>query len=184
MQRVPLVFAAAVLAATSMVPQESLAKPRGMAAARAIQVGVPMRPVARPLARPRVLPVAAHRTHGIHPAMKPHPKTHSVHHPAQAHAAHPRHDIAAHHHPNHRKFRGAVGFGLPFTAGAGVYYGNPELIELPDLTGSIIADVPDEQSPEQLRRVSIRYGTPSICRSERVRVPSPQGARLVTVTRC
>jgi hypothetical protein len=171
MKRAPLALAIAVLTA-AIVPQESMAKPRGMAPARAIHIGVPLRPVVRPFAGPRVMPAAAHRAHAIHPAPKPP-------------AVHPRHHIAAHHHPHHRKFKGAVGFGLPFTAGAGVYYGNPALIaELPDFTGSVVAEVPEEQNPERLRRVSIRYGVPSICRSERVSVPSPQGMRLVTVTRC
>lgn len=158
MKRAPLALAIAVLA---IAPQQSLAKPRGMAPARAIHVAVPLRPVVRPFVGPRIVPA---------PAPRPH-------------AGHPHHRIAAHHHPQ-RKFRGALGFGLPFTAGAGVYYGNPDLIELPEFTGAVVADVPEEQNPERLRRVSIRYGLPSICRSERVSVPSPRGLRLVTVTRC
>ncbi len=172
MKCAPLALAIAVLTAAAIAPQQTMAKPRGMAPVRAIHIGVPLRPVIRPFVGPRVMPASAHRAH-------------VVHHSPQPHAGHRRHHIAAHHHPHHRKFKGAVGFGLPFTAGAGVYYGNPALLtELPDLTGSVVADVPDEQNPEQLRRVSIRYGTPAICRSERVSVPSPRGMRLVTVTRC
>jgi hypothetical protein len=171
MKRAPLALAITVLTAAAIAPQESVAKPRGMAPARAIHIGVPLRPVVRPFVGPRVMPASAHRAHAIHHAPKPH-------------AVHPRHHIAAHHHPHHRRFKGALGFGLPFTAGAGVYYGSPALIaEWPDHTGSV-ADVPEEQNPEQLRRISIRYGAPSICRSERVTVPSPGGMRGVTVTRC